>query len=177
MCASESFLETCRLRLFVVASLGPVEQIYHRSPCFSGVVRCLLLLQLLLLLLSVLWQFDCSYCVLSFARLLFFHPPSFFRTVDDATLALLLNSVRFSDLVNLSLEGCSALTAKSVPVLKKRCPRLETLLLTGCDQFTADDVLEITSNMKALKKIELYKVPTRTHLDSSVRSSVCFFIS
>jgi hypothetical protein len=76
--------------------------------------------------------------------------------VNDALLAKLLSSHRFSELDHLSLEGCSAVTDASMDVIAKKSPRLRTLLLTECDQLTERAILTMAKAMPRLERLEVY---------------------
>eukprot|EP01083_Nonionella_stella_P068656 182481_1 len=79
-----------------------------------------------------------------------------FGVHDAFMMHILATSQRFSELTTLSLEGCDAITDQTLEVLTKHCPFLQTIFLTECFRISSDGVLAFISEMKYLRKIELY---------------------
>jgi len=80
--------------------------------------------------------------------------------VDDAFVIHLLGSGnRFAHLRFLSLEGCSAITNKTIRALMHYCPNLRELRLTECKHITNPWLFpELVKAMPYLRRIELLGV-------------------
>ena len=79
-----------------------------------------------------------------------------YARVDDAFIVHLLGSRRFVQLQFLSLEGCSAITNKSVKALLYFCPNLRELRLTDCAHITNPWLFpELVKAMPYLRRLEL----------------------
>jgi len=79
--------------------------------------------------------------------------------VDDAFVVHLLGSNRFVHLRQLSLEGCQAVTDKSVRAIIHFCPNLRELRLTGCEHIQNPWIFpDLVRAMPYLRRLELFGV-------------------
>ena len=77
--------------------------------------------------------------------------------VDDAFVVHLLGSRRFVHLRYLSLEGCSAITSKSIRAIMHFCPNLRELRLTECKHISNPWLfVEMVKGMPFLRRLELF---------------------
>lgn len=82
-----------------------------------------------------------------------------YTRVDDAFLTHLLGSNRFVQLQTLILEGCSAITNKSIKSILYYCPNLREIRLTDCVHINNPWVfVELVKALPYLKKLELFGV-------------------
>ena len=80
-----------------------------------------------------------------------------YARVDDAFLIHLLGSQRFVNLRFLSLEGCSAISNKSIKALMHFCPNLRELRLTECSHITNPWLFpEVVKSLPYLRRLELF---------------------
>jgi hypothetical protein len=80
-----------------------------------------------------------------------------YTRVDDAFIAHLLGSNRFVQLQTLILEGCSAITNKSIKSILYFCPNLREIRLTDCAHINNPWVfVELVKALPYLRKLELF---------------------
>lgn len=84
---------------------------------------------------------------------------SMYTRVDDAFVTHLLGSRRFVHLRTLILEGCSAITNKSVKSILYFCPNLRELRLTACHHITNPwAIVELVKALPYLRTLEIFGV-------------------
>jgi hypothetical protein len=77
--------------------------------------------------------------------------------VDDAFIIHLLGSRRFVHLKFLSLEGCSAITSKSIRAIMHFCPNLREIRLTDCRNISNPWLfVEMVKALPFLRRLELF---------------------
>jgi hypothetical protein len=78
-----------------------------------------------------------------------------YNKVDDDFVCGLILSKRFRHLTTLSLEGCSAITKRTILTIAAHCTELKHLFLTECDQIPPQISLELVRAIP-LDLLELY---------------------